>query len=197
MLVSALVFASCGSGGSGAVAATSGFPRTTKSGVELTIVGSVESVPKTGCFTLPEGTDCEVDIPVLTITATAGDRLVQARLNGTPEAILSLSDSLGIGFLMWVEALETDGDMVVAVVSMPASGHTARMIADGNVIDEAKPTRGLVVLASSVGYDDIRLIDDRSGAEVASCPRGGLIVGAVNYPCTPPEAPSSTTIPAP
>jgi len=197
MLAAALLAVSCGSESSGqTIVPISEFPRTTTAGVELTIASSVESVPKTACFTLPEGTDCEVDITVVTITARVGDRLVRSRINGTPATLGSPSAIGDPTFPMWIRALETDGDMVVAVVRVRLPDHAiVRLISDGKIVDEVRPVHSVAVLASSVGYDDIRLISDQTGDLIASCPLGGMLVGAVIYPCTPPAAtPVTTTI---
>jgi len=175
---------------------TSGFPRTTQAGVEITAAGTVESLPLPACFTLPEGTDCEVDVPVVIVTAAAGDQLVRLRLRGTPEAIKPPNNFGDLGFPMSIRVLETDGDMVVVAVSVrPAGNATVRLVAGGEVVDAVRPDRGLAVLASSVGYDDVQLIDDQTGDPIASCPLGGMLVGDVIYPCTPPPVPPVTTIP--
>ncbi len=154
-------------------------------------------MPLTACFTLPEGTDCEVDVAVVIVTAAAGDQIVRLRLRGTPEAIKPPNDFGDLGFPMWVQVIETDGDMVVAAVSVRPRGQAiVRLIADGEIVDAARPYRGLAVLASSGGYDDIQLIDGETGDLIATCPQGGLLVGSVNYPCTPPAVPPETTVPA-
>jgi len=190
-----VVVSACGSGPG---LAGSELPRTTATGIHLSVEVSEELLPLMGCHTSwymshdgeqPPPGACEKMTTVRRFVASGGSDEVEARIVGEP----SLDTIYGMVVAGWGDGQ----DMTVAVVLPPPDATEIRMMdSSGSVLDRVVPGRGLVAL-SGMASDVVVEAVDGMGAVIAACSRRGVIIDDVVYACTlaPGITPPITTIP--
>jgi hypothetical protein len=163
------------------------FPRTTDTGVSLTIREVVSQVPMPGCSTAsttrPIG--CVIEHSIQTVTANTSSKTLDLEMSG----LGSHGDSL------WPINSGTDGDLVVLVfeVNDPRIARI-EMTSGSSVVDSVVPVQGTAVVASSRAYDEVTAWSEDNQI-VAACPRDGIDIAGVRYPCSSGGKTTSTTDP--